>query len=77
MSAPTRPLLDEIYRQKVQQARSMTPEERVIEVGKHTAAVVDLMLAGLREQFLEASETELLAKLRERLDGLRRAKGKL
>jgi hypothetical protein len=35
------------------------------------------MLAGLREQFLEASETELLAKLRERLDGLRRAKGKL
>jgi hypothetical protein len=55
----------------------MTPEERVIEVGKHTAAVVDLMLAGLREQFLEASETELLAKLRERLDGLRRAKGKL
>jgi hypothetical protein len=52
-------LFDEIYRQKIRQARSMTPEERVLASFELTDFALELMAAGVRAQFPDADEPEV------------------
>jgi hypothetical protein len=71
------PLFDELYREKIRQARSMTPEERVLEGLRHSEASLQAMADGVRHQFPAASAEEVQQILRQRIDRLRRLKGKL
>ena len=72
-----RELFDELYRQKIRQARSMTPEQRVLEGLRHSEASLEAMADGVRHQFPGATEDEVQRILRERIEKLRRLKGKL
>lgn len=70
-------LFDELYRQKIRQARSMTPEQRVFEGLRHSEASLEAMADGVRHQFPGATEDDVQRILHERIEKLRRLKGKL
>jgi len=70
-------LFDELYRQKVRQARGMTPEQRVLEGLRHSEASLQAMAESVRHQFPSAGEEEVQQILRKRIEKLRRLKGKL
>lgn len=74
---PDQQFLDELYRQKVRQARSMTPEQRVLEGLRHSEASLQAMADSVRHQFPSAGEDEVQQILRKRIEKLRRLKGKL
>ncbi len=74
---PSREMLDEIFRQKVEQARRMTPEQRLLEGLRQSDVAARVMADGVRQQFPNAGEDEVQRILRERVDRLRRLKGKL
>jgi hypothetical protein len=73
---PPREVLNEIFRRKVDQARKMTPEERLLSGLRQSDLAVRVMTDGIRQQFPEASDDQVQRILRERVDLLRRLKGK-
>ena len=68
---PTPELLDHLYLQKVEAARQMTPEERVLASFQLTEFVRRGLEDGIRHQFPGASEDEVQRKLRERVASVR------
>ena len=73
---PSRELLDENFRQKIEQARRMTPAERVLEGLRESDVAARVMADGVRQQFPSASEDQVQRVLRERVDRLRRLRGR-
>ncbi len=68
MNPEVKPLADAIYRERVQRARQMAPEERIAAGPELFDYACSITLAALREQLPGATEAELLAALRQRLD---------
>jgi hypothetical protein len=64
---------DQLYREQVLQARSMTPEQRVLEGLRLSDMAMRAMADGIRAEFPNADECEVLGILRERLERIRRA----
>jgi hypothetical protein len=75
--AAQKQLQAELYRQKIRQARSMTPAQRVLEGLQHSEASLRCMEESVRGQFPAASDQEVQKILDERIRKLRRLKGKL
>lgn len=65
------PLFDELYRQKIRQARAMTPAERVLASFDLTDLALKVMAAGVRAQFPDAEEPEVQRIVRQRIDRVR------
>jgi hypothetical protein len=72
--APTQELIDDLYREKVLRARAMTPEERVREGFRLSAAAEEIARAGIRAQYPQADEAEILLILRRRMALARKLK---
>lgn len=72
MSAPSRKLVDELYRDKVRAARTMSAEERLRAAGELFDEVCERMRAGIRAQHPEAAEAQVEEILRKRLEITRR-----
>jgi hypothetical protein len=70
--AAQKQLQDELYRQKVRQARSMTPAERVRASFELTDFALNVMAAGVRAQFPAADEHAVQRIVRQRIDRVRR-----
>lgn len=68
MSAPSKELIDELFRDKVRAARRMTEEERLREGGDLFDEVCDRMRDGIRTEFPDADEAMVERILRRRLD---------
>lgn len=67
-AAQIRRLADELYRERVREAREMAPEEKLLageELFEYACAIT---LAGIRHDFPGASEDECLKILEERLE---------
>ena len=63
---------DPRYWQRIERARSMTPEERVREGGKLSAAAVRIMCDGVRAEIPEASDDEVIEVVRQRIEKIRK-----
>ena len=68
----TQRLIDELYKEEILDARSMTPAEKFFVGQSLFEAACRITLAGIRDQFPQASEEECLEILRKRLDLQRR-----
>ncbi len=64
---PTPELIDELYRDKVRQAREMSPEEKFFAGPRLFDHVCRVMREGIREQYPEATEEEVEHMLQHRL----------
>jgi hypothetical protein len=64
---PTQELIDAVYRDKVEAARRMSPEEKLFAGAELFDYACEITKAGIRDQFPEADEEEVLRILRERL----------
>lgn len=64
---PTPELIDAIYRDKVEAARRMTPEEKLFAPADLFEYACEITLAGIRFQHPEADEERVRELLRERL----------
>jgi hypothetical protein len=69
---PTPALLDHLYLQKVEAARQMTPEERVLACFELTRFVRRGLEDGIRNQFPHADAEEVQRRLCERVARVRR-----
>jgi hypothetical protein len=72
---PTRQLIDDLYREKVLQARSMTPEQKLLAGLDLFDLACQIMADGIRLQLPHADEANVRAALRQRLAALRRRGG--
>jgi hypothetical protein len=64
---PTQELIDDIYRERVERARRMSPEAKLwagIELFEYAAEITK---AGIRNQFPDADEEQVLKIFRDRL----------
>jgi hypothetical protein len=68
--------MDDAYRQQIERARRMTPDERFREGLALCDRTFRLMSDGIRHQFPQASPEEVLKILRERLAIIRRIEAK-
>lgn len=64
----TQRVIDELYREEVIEARRMSPEEKALAGQRLFEAACRITLAGIRNQFPDASEERCLEILRERLE---------
>ena len=64
---PTFELVDELYRDKVRQARAMTQEQRFLAGPELFDLACEFTKAGIRMDHPDADETRVLEPLRERL----------
>lgn len=71
MSHPDLVADDPRYWERIERARQMSPEERVREVGRLSAAVLRIMCDGVRSEFPDASEDEVIELVRQRIDKLK------
>jgi hypothetical protein len=62
------PLADELYRERVLEARAMAPEEKLLAGEELFDYACSITLAGIRNQFPEASEAECRRMLEARLE---------
>ena len=69
---PTQELVDDLYRQKVLQARRMRPVDKLLAGPRLFAGVCRRMAAGLRNENPGAEESRIQELLRDRLALLRR-----
>lgn len=69
---PTPELIDQLYREEVEAARRMSPEEKVFGGPRLFDRACELMMAGLRHEQPTATLGELRIQLRERLALIRR-----
>jgi hypothetical protein len=63
-----RRLVDELYRERVADARSMPPEEKLLAGEELFDYACSITLAGIRDEFRELHEADWLRILEERLD---------
>jgi hypothetical protein len=70
--AATQLLIDELYRQELEEARAMSADEKVLAGQRLFEAACRITLAGIRHQFPDASEDRCWEILRERLELQRR-----
>ena len=70
--APTRRLIDELYREELLEARAMSAEEKLLAGERLFEWACEITLAGIRNQFPDYSETQCREALARRL-ALRRA----
>jgi hypothetical protein len=68
----TKELADAIYRERVEKARGMSPEDKLPGGPRLFDHACSLMLAGIRSQFPDADERRVQEILRERLAVARR-----
>ena len=68
----TQQLIDDLYKQEVLEARAMTPEEKFFLGQQLFEAACRITLAGIANQFPDASEAERTEILRKRLELQRR-----
>lgn len=73
---PTRELIDEIFRDRVQRARAMDPAEKLLAGPRLFDRACRIMADGIRAQFLGVSEEEVQRILDERLAIVRRVENK-
>jgi hypothetical protein len=69
---PTKELMDELYLDKIEDARRMTPEEKFLAGARLFDYACSITVAGIRHQYPNAHEGEVLRILRERLELRRR-----
>ncbi len=69
---PTKELIDAIFRERVEKARSMSPADKLLAGPRLFDQVCQRMAAGIRSQFPEADERRVQEILRERLALVRR-----
>lgn len=69
---PTRELADAIERSRFERAMLMSPEEKFFAGGNLFESACRLTLAGIRAQHPEASDEQVLAILRDRMEKTRR-----
>jgi hypothetical protein len=61
------PLIDELYREEIDRARRMTPQQRLKAACELTDLAFDLMMSGIRWQHPDADDAEVLRIARERI----------
>jgi hypothetical protein len=64
----TQRLIDELYREELIEARAMSPEEKLLLGEELFAYACSITLAGIRNQFPDADETEQRRILERRLE---------
>jgi hypothetical protein len=69
---PTKKLIEELYREEIASARTMTPEEKFLAGARLFDYACSVTMAGIRHQYPQADEREVLRTLRERLESQRR-----
>lgn len=72
MSAPSKQLGDEIFRDRIRAAREMSPAEKLAASGDLFDEVCERMRSGIRAQFPDADDGTVEGILRERLQISRR-----
>jgi len=65
--APTRELIDELYRERVRWARETSPEEKLLDGPRLFVFACQIMTDGIRHQHPGASEDQVQQLLTERL----------
>lgn len=71
---PTRDLIDSLYSEEVEAARRMSPEDKLLAGSRLFAYASRITIAGIRDQFPDATDDEVQRRfadrlaLRERLD---------
>jgi len=65
---PTHALIDELYRDKVRQARAMSPEEKFLAGGELFEFCCELMASGIRMDHPDADEEEVRRLMAARLE---------
>ena len=68
----TQRLIDELYREELIEARAMSPEQKLLAGQQLFEAACRITMAGIRNQFPDASEAQCRAILRQRLEYQRR-----
>lgn len=68
----TQRLIDELYREELLEARRMAPEEKILAGQRLFEAACRITLAGIRNQFPDASDERCRQILKERLELQRR-----
>ncbi|MBN1343853.1 MAG: hypothetical protein JXQ73_14310 [Phycisphaerae bacterium] len=69
---PTQELIEQLRRGKIDAAKRMTPEQRLLAGGDLFDAMVERIVAGIRAQHPDATDEEVRAMLGERLAVARR-----
>jgi hypothetical protein len=69
---PTKELIDQLYRERVEAARRMSPEDTLFGGTRLFDRSCRIMADGIRSQFPEADESRVREILRERLALVRR-----
>jgi len=72
MNHESQPLADSLYWERVERARRLTPEQRLLAGPELFDYACTITLSALREQLPDASEMQLLEALRRRLAVKRR-----
>lgn len=69
---PTKQFIDEMYRERVEAARRMSPEDKLLAGARLFELSAKIMADGIRAEFPDADERRVQAILRQRLDLIRR-----
>jgi hypothetical protein len=69
---PTKGLIEQLYREEIEAAQKMTPQERFLAGARLFDYACSITMAGIRHEHPSADEREVLRILRERLDLARR-----
>ncbi len=69
---PDRELIDRLFRERVQRARAMSPEEKLLAGPRLLDRSCRIMADGIRDEFPDADEARVQEILRQRLDLARR-----
>ena len=65
---PTKELIDALYRDKIDAARRMSPEDKLLAGARLFDHACSVTTAGIRHQYPQADERDVLRILRERLE---------
>jgi hypothetical protein len=72
----TQRLIDELYREELREARAMAPEQKLLLGEELFAYACSITMAGIRNQFPEADESERRRILEQRLELQRKLEGR-
>ena len=72
---PTKELIDSLYRERVDRARRMSPQDKLLAGAQLFDYACGISKAGIRSQHPEADEEAVLQILRQRLARARRREG--
>ena len=69
---PHQPLMDQLYREEILRARTLTPQQRLRATFEVTEFALRMMRGSLRHHHPEADDVEILRLARERIAKVRR-----